>query len=470
MTIKIMEEMDLKINRSSSPSDLKITDMRFVNLKGAPMHCILVKLYTNQGITGVGEVRDFGSYYYAAQLKGRILGENPCNVEKIFKRLKQHMGPARQAGGVSGIEIALWDLAGKAYGVPVYQMLGGRYRDSVRVYCDLGVNPPPGRKDGRRIAEILKGHIDKFGFTMVKAVMGVETVQHLHPNEVVLSAPLGLLKQMQEHGALTGALNRGDRPDLQSDVSLFPLRNRAYDSGAVEMPYLFYRLTERGLDLFEQEIAAMRDVLGYEIPLAIDHIGRINLEDCGRLLRRLEKYNLAWVEDALPPYYVKEYKTLSQMSGVPLATGEDAFALEGYEELCRERAVPIIHPDICSAGGILEMKRIGDMAERYHVAMIAHMCETPVTALATAHMGVATENFVASEFNAPDVPWWDDIVTGFGGPIIKNGFITPNDKPGLGFDDTNDEVLAEHLMPGMGGVWDETGFWDTIYSNDRKFS
>ncbi|MDR2649773.1 MAG: mandelate racemase/muconate lactonizing enzyme family protein [Clostridiales bacterium] len=461
---------EMNINRNSGPSQLKITDMRFVNLKDAPMHCILVKIYTNQGITGIGEIRDFGSCYYAAMLKGRLLGENPCNVEKIFKRLKQHGGPARQGGGVSGIEIALWDLAGKAYGVPVYQMLGGRYRDSIRVYCDLGVNPPPGRRDGRFIANVLKGHIEKFGFTMVKAVMGVEGVQHLHPDQTVISAPAGQLSEMSESGEFYYHLIRGDNPEFRNDPSTFPQRNRVYDNAAMEMPYVFYRITERGLDLFEQEIAAMRDVLGYGIPLAIDHIGRLNLEDCGRLLRRLEKYNLAWVEDALPPYYIQEYKELSRLSGVPLATGEDLFSLENFEPLCRERAVPIIHPDICSAGGILEMKRIGDMAQRYHAAMIAHMCETPVAALATAHMGVATENFVACEFNAPDVPWWDDIVTGFGGPIIKNGFITPNEKPGLGIDDINDEALAEHLMPGMGGVWDETSFWDTNYSTDKKFS
>jgi hypothetical protein len=136
----------------------------------------------------------------------------------------------------------------------------------------------------------------------------------------------------------------------------------------------------------------------------------------------------------------------------------------------RERAVAIIHPDICSAGGILEMKRIGDMAEKYHVSMIAHMCETPVAALATAHMGVATENFIACEFMAADVPWWNDMITGFGGPVIKDGFITPNEKPGLGFDDLNDGLLKEHLMPGTGGVWDDTSFWDKIYSNDKKFS
>jgi L-alanine-DL-glutamate epimerase-like enolase superfamily enzyme len=460
----------MSFNANSHPSNLKITDIRFTSLKDAPMHCILVKVYTNQGITGIGEIRDFGSDYYGKVLKGRLLGENPCNVEKLFKRLRQHGGPARQGGGVSGIEIALWDLAGKAYGVPVYQMLGGRHRDSVRVYCDIGVTGPgPGeRRDGRWIGKRLKSYVKRSGFTMVKAVVGAEGLQALYPHEVVISAPLGLLEQTTRE---SGEYFRMVRDvGLMLDPNNRDTRNAAFYGYTREMPWLFYRMTERGLDLFEQELAALREELGYKIPLALDHIGRLNLEDCGRLLRRLEKYNLAWVEDCLPPWYVEEYKRLSQLSGVPLATGEDLFGIEAYEALCRERAVAIIHPDICSAGGILEMKHIGDMAERYRVSMIAHMCETPVAALATAHMAAATENFIACEFNAPDLPWWDSIITGFGGPVIKDGFITPNDKPGLGFDDTNDEVLREHLMPGAGGVWDDTGFWDTIYSNDKRFS
>jgi L-alanine-DL-glutamate epimerase-like enolase superfamily enzyme len=458
----------MSINTNSRPSELKITDIRFTSLKDAPMHCILVKIYTNQGITGIGEIRDFGSDYYGKVLKGRLLGENPCNVEKLVKRLRQHAGPARQAGGLAGLEIALWDLAGKAYGVPVYQMLGGRHRDSIRVYCDIGVNAPSGiRRDGHWIGKTLQSYVDKFGFTMVKAVVGAEGVQALYPDEVVVSAPLGLLEQTTKDSGDYFRMVRNT--DEMLDPKNRDARNAAFYNYVKEMPWLFYRMTERGLDLFEKEVAALREELGYKIPLALDHIGRLNLEDCGRLLRRLEKYNLAWVEDCLPPWYVEEYKRLSQLSGVPLATGEDLFGVENFEALCKERAVPIVHPDICSEG-ILEMKHIGDMAEKYRVSMVAHMCETPVAALATAHMGVATENFIACEFNAPDVPWWESMIKGFGGPVIKDGFITPNDKPGLGFDDTDDEVLREHLMPGTGGVWDDTSFWDNIYSNDKRFS
>lgn len=125
-----------RVNTCSCPSDLKITDIRFTDIVGAPMDCTLMKIYTNQGLVGLGEVRDGASRTYASLLKSRLLGENPCNVDKLFRRIKQFGGVSRQAGGVCGVEVALWDLAGKAYGVPVYQLLGGKFRDSIRIYCD----------------------------------------------------------------------------------------------------------------------------------------------------------------------------------------------------------------------------------------------------------------------------------------------------------------------------------------------
>ena len=112
------------------PSDLKITDMRFAVVKDAPMRCPLIRIDTNQDIYGLGEVRDGATWRYALFLKSRLLGKNPCSVEMLFKFIKQFGFHGRQGGGVSGVEMALWDLAGKAYDVPVYQMLGGKYRDS----------------------------------------------------------------------------------------------------------------------------------------------------------------------------------------------------------------------------------------------------------------------------------------------------------------------------------------------------
>jgi len=456
------------VNTYSRPSELKITDMRFVDIAGAPMHCTLVKIYTNQGITGIGELRDFGSRTYAAMLKGRLLGENPCNVDKLFRRLKPFMGMGRQAGGVAGIEIALWDLAGKAYGVPVYQMLGGKFRDRVRVYCDLGVNTPGVSGDGYSMGRRLKAFADEGGFTMVKAVLGVEDLQARYPDEELISAPGNAVAEIREAAKYHFEFVR-NRPDLSGGGPEFQRRNRAYDLINTHAPYTMFRMTERGLDRYEEEVSRMREVLGYKMPLAIDHLGYLNVEDAARLLRRLEKYNLLWAEDVLPCTYTEEYKRLSQLTTTPLATGEDLSTLESFEGLITNRAVPIIHPDICSSG-IYETKKIGDLAQRYHVGMAMHMCETPVAALACAHMGAATENFIAMEFNAPDVPWWNDIITGYGGNVIENGFIAVKDKPGLGFENLNDEVLKEHLMPGFPEMWAPTDQWNTEYASDRLFS
>ena len=134
------EKIEENVNVLSSPSELKITDIRVANITGAPKHCPLIKVYTNQGLVGYGEVRDASSATYALMLKSRLIGENPCNVDKLFRRIKQFGGPSRQGGGVSGLEIALWDLAGKAWGVPLWQMLGGKFRDKVRVYGDTDVD------------------------------------------------------------------------------------------------------------------------------------------------------------------------------------------------------------------------------------------------------------------------------------------------------------------------------------------
>ena len=124
-----------KVKRYSAPSDLKITDMRYATTTVLGRTSI-IRIDTNQGIYGLGEVRDGADVRYALMLKSRLLGANPCNVEQIFKSIRQFGGQSRQAGGVCGVEMALWDICGKAYNVPAWQLLGGRYRDKVRLYAD----------------------------------------------------------------------------------------------------------------------------------------------------------------------------------------------------------------------------------------------------------------------------------------------------------------------------------------------
>lgn len=444
------------VNRNSHPSQLRITDIRFTDVAGAPMHCTLMKIYTNQGIVGLGEVRDGGNRVYAEMLKSRLIGENPCNVEKLFRRVRQFGGPARQGGGVCGVEVALWDLAGKAYGVPVYQMLGGKYRDRIRIYCDTDVE---GKHTGKDMGNALKARMDK-GFTFLKMDLGLGILRG-EPGAVC--APLGLMDEMNAMEGLSWANSAGPAEKRQ-------LRNRAYDLFNVPHPFTGIHVTEKGLDILEQYVKDVRDVIGYEVPLAIDHFGHICVEDCIRLCRRIEKYNIAWAEDMIPWQYTDQYKRLSDSTTVPICTGEDIFLAEGFEPLLNARAVSVIHPDILTSGGILENKRIGDLAQRHGVAMAVHMAESPVSAYACVHSVAATENFYVLENHSVDVPWWDDMVLGAPKKIVENGYIAVPDKPGLGVDDYNDEVLREHLHPDYPELWAETSRWDDVYSHDRLWS
>src|SRR5215207_8616274 len=171
------------VKRASEPSALKITDLRVAVVEKAPMTCPLIRIDTNQGLAGYGEVRDGASETYALFLKSRLLGENPCHVDKVFRKIKQFGGPARQAGGVCGIEMACMDLAGKAWGVPAWQMLGGRFRDRVRLYADTTETDDP-REQGAR----LKARMDR-GITFLKQDFGINL---LHDKPGMLSKPIGL--------------------------------------------------------------------------------------------------------------------------------------------------------------------------------------------------------------------------------------------------------------------------------------
>ena len=155
---------------------------------------------------------------------------------------------------------------------------------------------------------------------------------------------------------------------------------------------------------------------------------------------------------------------------MPICTGEDIYLKEGFGPLLESGGVSVIHPDVLTTGGILETKKIGDLAQDHGVAMAIHMAESPIAAMAAVHVAAATENFLALEYHSVDVPWWDDIVTGLPKPLVKDGFITVPDKPGLGIDDSTTRSSRQHLQPGVTGIWEPTDHWDDEYSWDRTWS
>ena len=191
-----------RVNTNSKPSQLRITDMRVAEIVGAPFTSALLKIYTNQGIVGLGEVRDGASATYALMLKSRLLGENPCNIDRLFRRIKQFGGHGRQGGGVSAVEIALWDLAGKAYGVPIYQMLGGRFREKVRLYCDTDATVPSGTETGKRLKQRMA-----LGFTFLKMDLGLMQIAdvpggNMKSPEYLQINPLGKIPTLDAEGLI----------------------------------------------------------------------------------------------------------------------------------------------------------------------------------------------------------------------------------------------------------------------------
>ncbi len=414
------------VNTMSRPSDLKITDLRVATVKDAPMRCPLIKLYTNQGLVGLGEVRDGASKNYALMLKSRILGENPCNVDRIFRKIKQFGGPARQGGGVCGVEMALWDLAGKAYHVPAYQMLGGKFRDKIRLYADTTMSRDPAEY-GRR----MKGRME-LGFTFLKMDLGVGLVS-------------------DKEGTLTHPLGEVSRWERQNVMHMFTGNE----------------ITPKGIEMMTDYVAAVREQIGMDVPLAADHFGHIGVNSCIRLGKALEKYNMAWLEDMIPWQHADLVKEITDEVDIPILTGEDIYLKEDFKKLIDMHAVDIIHPDLATSGGLLETKKIGDYAQEGGVAMAMHFAGTPVSFMASLHCAAATENFLALENHSVEVPWWDTMVTGPEKPILNKGFAQVPEGPGLGVE-LVDDVVKEHLYEP--GYFEPTPDWDKDPSNDRLWS
>ncbi|MBT5536828.1 mandelate racemase/muconate lactonizing enzyme family protein, partial [Candidatus Poribacteria bacterium] len=234
----------------------------------------ILKVETNQGIHGLGEVRDGASKTFALMLKSRILGENPCDVDRVFRKIKQFGHHARQGGGVCGIEMALMDLAGKAYGVPCYQLAGGKFRDRVRCYSDT-----PTLRDATEMGLKLKERMDR-GFTFLKMDVGIGLLRDI-PDTT--AAPDGHLRT---HGVMH--------------------------------PFTGIRVTDKGIGLLCEYVETVRSVIGYEVPLALDHFGHIGVEDCIRIAKAMDKYCLAWLEDMVPWQFAEQYVRLSNSCDTPI--------------------------------------------------------------------------------------------------------------------------------------------------------
>lgn len=431
-----------KVSRASSPSDLKITDLRVAE-KGnrGSMANRIIRIETNQGIYGLGDIRDGTDQRFALFLKSKIVGLNPCNVEMIFKVIKQFGGHGRQGGGVSAVEMACWDICGKALGVPVWQLLGGRYRDKIRIYADT-----PEESDPAKQVEALKKRLSD-GYTWLKMDIGMDEIAK-DPESLVNSK--------------FWAQNSGNLSNWYM--------GRSYAAGGYldywkqEQPFTQIQITDKGVEGLQKIVENVRNVVGYEIPLSCDHFGHIDMNQIIRIGRALEKYRMAWLEDTVAWFYTDQLKAIKDALETPILTGEDIYMLNGmlggFKKLIDERAVDIVHPDLVSAGGILETKKIADYAEDAGIAAALHANSTPVAWMANIHCAAATENILALEHHNIDNPWWESMVKLTGSqPLITSGFANvPLDAPGLGIE-LNDDVIKAHMTKGA-QYFEPTPEWD----------
>jgi L-alanine-DL-glutamate epimerase-like enolase superfamily enzyme len=402
VTNEDVEAVTNKVNTNSQPSELRITD-----IKTGTLYRSILRIETNQGIVGYGEGTGPDGTL-VLQLRGDLVGENPCSVEMLYNKIKQYGDHNRT--GVSGIEMALWDLAGKAWGVPVYQMLGGKYRDKILMYADT-----PYVVDAKAMGEKLKGRME-MGFKFLKMDMGVTQIA-----------------------------------DIPDTITAPPDVSKHNWSGDTPHPLTGMRVTQKGLDIMAEYAKTVREIVGWEIPIGADHFGHFMVEDAIKIGLTLDPFNFAWYEDMVPFIYPDALKKISDAVRTPLLIGETVFQAEAFRELFEKRAIAICHPDIIFCGGCLEMKKICDFAEQYGIAAAIHMNNGPVAMFASIHSMAAANNFMCMECHHADNPNYDTPidVPGLTKPFIQDGYIKVPDGPGFGFE-INEEALRQFERAGSG--------------------
>ncbi len=425
MTDKQLGRIENAITTHSNPSELRITDMRLA-VVAANYDYPILKIDTNQGVYGLGEVRDAGHASNALQFKSMLIGQNPCNVDMIFRAIKRFGNWGREGGGVSGIEIALMDLIGKVYGVPCYQLLGGKYRDKVRLYGDTPTPDDPTPED---FVEAVKGRRDR-GLTWIKF--------DLRPS----------------------LFETGDSPLIGHDAR----HETDFEMGKwfkAPMAGRGVKLTEETIERAAHVVSEVRKAVGNGIQLCVDHFGEnyLTADEVIRLGKALEPYNLAWMEDPVSRFDIPGHKVVADALLTPIAAGEDLYLRDGFREAIQTRAFDIVHPDLLTSGGLMETKRISDDAEEQGIPTALHCAGSPIGFMANIHTAAAISSFLACEHHGLDLPFWESLVTGLPKNYMADGYVTVPDAPGLGVD-LNLEAIEENLRT-PGTMFLPTDEWNT---------
>ncbi|MDP6037982.1 MAG: mandelate racemase/muconate lactonizing enzyme family protein [Candidatus Latescibacteria bacterium] len=375
---------------------MKITDLKCAVIGNNPV----VRVVTDEGIDGFGEVESFKPYLKPHVLfyKDRIVGEDPTDVERVMMKIRR-MGSFKPWGSaVSAIEMALWDIAGKAANLPVYKLLGGKVRDKVRVYNGAVRVGQKGSEPEHYAESMAKMKALPQKFSIIK--QGVAFHGGMTKN--VPNFYYG------EHQAGGHHANRG-------------------------------LLTEQGLKHLIACIEAMKDVLGDEVGLALDCGPGFTVPDAIRLAQAVEHLNIMWLEDMLTGDYVPwvapdSYREVTRATSTPIHTGEQIYLRQNFKDLIEQKAVNIIGPDPCDIGGIAELKWVAEYADLHGILMAPHGTGNGVLGLAALVQVCATlpQNYIAFEYPTGQPEWWYDIVEGLPDPIVKDSFIEVWGRPGMG--------------------------------------
>lgn len=372
---------------------MKITDIRTAEVKGHG-YSTYVRIYTDEGVIGNGECihGTDGCPQIVHSFKKSLIDENPLNVDALYEKMRrsQLFNGAMSGATVTamtGIEIALWDLAGKILGVPVYQLLGGKFRDTVRLYCDshAGEDFSP-ESYAERAREVVSMGFDALKFDVDETEAGF----------------------------------RNDRWN--------------WHASGPEIKWMVER------------VGAVRDAVGPNIDLCIDMHGRYDTASGIAVARAMEQFDLLWLEEPVPPENVSAMREVKMNARTPLCSGENLYLRWGFRDLIEQNAVDFIMPDIPKCGGLSECRKIANMAEVHYIPLAPHNVCGPLGTMASAHVCASIPNFLVMEWHWIDYEGWDEL-TIQDQPVIQNGHVVLNDKPGIGLD-VNDQAVQKYLRPG----------------------
>ena len=395
-TMRDLSSVSMNLEASRGSRDVHITDVQTTMVDGN-FPWTLVRLYTDAGVVGTGE-----AYWGAGvpELIDRMTpflhGENPLDVDRLYEHLIQKMSGEGSVEGVTvtaiaGIETALHDLAGKLLEVPAYQLLGGKYRDAVRIYCDCHTAD---EADPRACADEAERVVEELGYDALKFDLDV---------------PSGHEKDRA---------NRHLRPaEVRHKVDI---------------------------------VEAVTDRVGEAADVAFDCHWSFSGGSAKRLAAALEAYDVWWLEDPVPPENLEVQAEVTRSTLTPIAAGENRYRVTEHRRLLEDQAVDIVAPDMPKVGGMRETRKIADVANQYYVPVALHNVASPVGTVAGAHVAAAIPNALALEYHSYQLGWWEELVEE---DVIADGRIEIPEEPGLGV--TLDlDVVAEHAVEGE-DVFDE---------------